>query len=112
MKKLLIILNPFIQLFKKSQKQKVIKRASVFIALAKLALFKRLHKSKKDVTVRIGKYIIASSDYDTLSFLLKEKFVDEQYYFKETNISPVIFDCGSSIGISVLYFKCLYPDVL
>ncbi len=108
MKKLLITLYPFIKLFKNHQKENVITRGSVFITLVKLAFLKRLNKSTGKVNVRIGRFLLTSPDYETLSFLIKEKFVDEQYYFKETNLKPVIFDCGSSIGISVLYFKCLY----
>jgi FkbM family methyltransferase len=109
MKNLLIILNPFLRILQKTKRQKGINRASVLVALVKLAVLKRLHKTTKEVTVKMGKYVLTSPDYNTLSFLIKEKFVDEQYFFKERSVKPVIFDCGSSIGISVLYFKCLHP---
>src|SRR5215212_5702620 len=109
MRRLIITLYPFIKLLRRHQKVSVIRRGSVFITLVKLAFFKRLNKSSRKVNVRMGKFLLTSPNYETLSFLIKEKFVDEQYYFKETNINPIIFDCGSSIGVSVLYFKCLYP---
>jgi FkbM family methyltransferase len=48
---------------------------------------------------------------DTMSFLWqhKEIFADEFYYFKSENPQPVIFDCGANVGMSVLYFKQLFP---
>jgi FkbM family methyltransferase len=110
MKDLLIILYPFIKLVKHDLKQKTIKKLSIFLALIKLALLKRSNKQSREVRVRMGPYTITSPDYATLSFLIKEKFVDEQYYFEQPHTRPVIFDCGSSIGISVLYFKSLYPS--
>ena len=48
--------------------------------------------------------------YRTLLYLLKEVFVEEGYFFEADNQSPVILDCGSNIGASVLYFKRLYPQ--
>ncbi|MCF0061103.1 FkbM family methyltransferase [Dyadobacter chenwenxiniae] len=48
---------------------------------------------------------------DTMSFLWqhKEIFADEFYYFESKNPAPVIFDCGANVGMSVLYFKKLFP---
>lgn len=45
-----------------------------------------------------------------ISFLFDEIFVSESYYFTAKNPAPVIMDCGSNIGMSVLYFKHLYPE--
>lgn len=39
----------------------------------------------------------------------KDIFVLKSYFFKTKNKNPFIIDCGSHIGISVLYFKYLYP---
>lgn len=41
---------------------------------------------------------------------LLEIFVDELYKFKSNNSNPLIIDCGSNIGLSVLYFKKLFPS--
>jgi FkbM family methyltransferase len=38
-----------------------------------------------------------------------EVILEENYYFKTDTCSPVIVDCGSNIGLTVLYFKHLYP---
>jgi FkbM family methyltransferase len=40
----------------------------------------------------------------------REIFEEEIYRFESYKKEPVIFDCGSNIGLSVLYFKQLYPQ--
>ncbi|RAJ08518.1 FkbM family methyltransferase [Chitinophaga skermanii] len=39
-----------------------------------------------------------------------ELIVDELYRFNAATDSPLIIDCGANIGLSVLYFKHLYPQ--
>ena len=48
---------------------------------------------------------------DSLMFFwqVKEIFVDESYAFPTTSPEPVIIDCGSNIGTSVVYFSRYYP---
>lgn len=48
---------------------------------------------------------------DSLMFFwqVKEIFVDESYAFPSTSAQPVIIDCGSNIGTSVVYFSRHYP---
>lgn len=40
----------------------------------------------------------------------REVFENEEYGFDCSNPEPYIIDCGSNIGISVLYFKHRYPN--
>lgn len=40
----------------------------------------------------------------------KDIFFLKTYYFKAKTRTPFIIDCGSHIGISVLYFKTIYPN--
>ena len=52
-------------------------------------------------------------DYaDSIGFLhsAKEIFADKIYCFKTNANAPRIIDAGANIGLSVLYFKGLYPD--
>ncbi len=47
---------------------------------------------------------------DALSFIwqFKEIFVDESYKFESKLTEPVIYDCGSNIGMSCIYFKKIF----
>lgn len=51
---------------------------------------------------------------DSASFLYmyNEIFEKEIYRFKTRNKEPYIIDCGANIGLSVLYFKQLYPNAI
>lgn len=41
---------------------------------------------------------------------IKELFYDEVYKFKSSEKEVNIIDCGSHIGMSILYFKTLFPN--
>lgn len=40
---------------------------------------------------------------------MKEIFVEEVYRFQGRKADPFIIDCGANIGLSVIYFKRLFP---
>lgn len=46
----------------------------------------------------------------TLHTLFTEIFVKAEYFFRTDNPRPLIIDCGSNIGMSILFFSALYPD--
>lgn len=50
--------------------------------------------------------------HDTASFNLcfEELFQSEMYKFKASRPNPHIIDCGANLGMSVIYFKELYPE--
>lgn len=101
-------LKPFFKLWRKHTT--VVPNRVVLSTLIKLALLKRIYPARDGVTVKFGNYTLSAPDYHMLSTLIKEKFVDNEYYFSASVNAPVIIDGGSNIGVSVLYFKCLYPD--
>ena len=45
-----------------------------------------------------------------MRFLYREVFAEREYWFTTDNPRPVILDCGSNIGMAILFFKALYPD--
>ncbi len=49
-------------------------------------------------------------DAASLLFLNLELFELEIYKFSSSNDRPLIIDCGANIGLSVIYFKKLYPN--
>jgi len=54
-------------------------------------------------------YKVKFLDFNLLRYLFNEIFLNKEYYFKTDKKSPTIIDCGSNIGMSILYFKMLYP---
>ena len=49
-------------------------------------------------------------DYRVFTSLFKQMFITREYYFRSKADDPFIIDCGSNIGMSVLFFKWLYPE--
>lgn len=48
---------------------------------------------------------------DNIGFIhsVRELFAEETYRFKTDNPNPHIIDAGANIGLSIIYFKMLYP---
>ena len=55
-------------------------------------------------------YQITYTDILSLYMEFKDIFCNLIYHFENKNSRPFIIDGGSCIGISVLYFKSVYPD--
>jgi FkbM family methyltransferase len=45
-----------------------------------------------------------------MRYLYREVFAEREYWFATDNPHPVIVDCGSNIGMAILFFKALYPE--
>lgn len=58
----------------------------------------------------IASFTIFYSNLAELYALKKEIFINEEYKTKLNKPNPLIIDCGSHIGLSILYFKKLYPQ--
>ena len=58
---------------------------------------------------KVLKFNISAYGYHTLFYLLDEIFLQQIYRFDSDSEKPTIVDCGANIGISMLYFKYLYP---
>lgn len=63
-----------------------------------------------DSHIRLPKGLFEFISKTDLSILINEIFVHEDYFFRSESKTPFILDCGSNIGLSVYYFKELYPD--
>jgi FkbM family methyltransferase len=68
----------------------------------------RLDPEKR--VARIAGYPVRYCTEKSLKFLFDEIFVRQEYFFSAETGRPFILDCGSNIGMSVLYFKLLYPQ--
>lgn len=71
--------------------------------------FPKNYDSRNKISGFAG-YKVKICTYKALSYLFNEIFIEQEYYFVTKNKTPYIIDCGSNIGMSVLYFKMLYPD--
>jgi FkbM family methyltransferase len=75
------------------------------------SLYRRLvfGAAQRPVQARILDFEVAAFSLKNLALLFREMFVDLDYFFEAPNRAPFILDCGSNIGMSVLFFKALYP---
>ncbi len=55
-------------------------------------------------------YQVRINDGPNFYILYKDIFVHRIYHFQAARPDPVILDCGSNIGMSILYFKHVYPQ--
>ncbi len=59
--------------------------------------------------MRCLNYTIRINDGPNFYVLYKDIFIHRIYHFVAQRPDPLILDCGSNIGMSILYFKHTYP---
>lgn len=59
--------------------------------------------------IRIAGYKVSYLRREPLEYLYREVFVDTCYNFRCSTPEPVILDCGSNIGMAMLFFKKIHP---
>ena len=84
-------------------------RLEYFRLAFKLNFFCKILKRKVKTENIFGQHVNFFS-YENLFILFCEIFLEEQYYFLTEKKDPFIIDCGSNIGMSILYFKLIYPQ--
>lgn len=77
--------------------------------MVKYLLFYRLLKKNKRQETLFGS-TIKFFDYDIFFWLFYEIFIKKEYWFAAKTETPTIIDCGSNIGMSILFFKKYYPQ--
>jgi FkbM family methyltransferase len=60
--------------------------------------------------IAVGNFILGYKNDHEATLLINEVFHKKVYNFNTINDTPLIIDCGAHIGVSILYFKSLYPD--
>lgn len=78
-----------------------------FRILAKGQIFYKFFHFKGE---RFLSYYIITPDYTEFFPLFRDIFIRKDYYFETKSSSPYIIDGGGNIGMSVLFFKYLYPS--
>jgi FkbM family methyltransferase len=59
--------------------------------------------------VKCKTYSVKINDGRNYYIMYKDIFVNKIYHFNSLAASPRIIDCGSNIGMSIIYYKYLYP---
>ena len=59
--------------------------------------------------VNFAGYRIRITDGKSFYIQCKDEFIHQIYHFESARKDPFIIDGGSNIGVSILYFKQLYP---
>ncbi len=80
---------------------------STYLALKLNCFFGK--NTSKGYAQKIKNFYIHFNNYEELIHQFEEIFIQDNYYFFTENSLPTIIDCGANIGLSVLYFKSLYP---
>jgi FkbM family methyltransferase len=75
-----------------------------------VSAYRRLGRPISSGPINLLGYKISFLGEHQFRHLFDEIFVQGSYFFKCDTTSPLIFDCGSNIGMSVLFFKKLYPN--
>jgi FkbM family methyltransferase len=78
---------------------------------AKYNILSRLLRIKIKNENVFGRKVFFFSYKDFIG-LFEEIFIGREYYFECKKKDPVIMDFGSNIGMSVIYFKWLYPGAV
>lgn len=68
------------------------------------------HQPRSQLYERLMGYDVHINDGPNFYILYKDIFCRKIYHFDSPRPDPLILDCGSNIGLSVLYFKHLYPS--
>jgi len=86
-------------------------KVKVFFPMLKM-IVKGQSKARADKlhTVKFLGYKISGYSYHTIEYLINEIFLNNEYNFKADTDKPVILDCGSNVGVSIMYFLSLYPN--
>src|SRR5215211_233929 len=75
-----------------------------------LSVRRFLNAGDGKVQARVLDFEVTAHSLQLLSYLFQEIFVDGDYFFVSRKADPFIIDCGSNIGMSILFFKTLYPN--
>jgi len=71
-----------------------------------------LKKRYQKQTINLGGMPFDIADGASFYWSHKEIFKDGIYKFQCDKDNPVILDCGSNYGTSILYFKSIYPNAI
>lgn len=66
--------------------------------------------AKSVKSIKLGNFQIDYFDLALLKYMFREIFIWNGYLFRTNSSNPFIIDCGSNIGVSVLFFNLFFPE--
>lgn len=87
-------------------------KTSIILSFFRLHLKYQLSKifPNIDKEITVGRCRIEFFNFEVFLYLYSEIFMQQLYFFKNEKNNPIIIDCGSNVGLSIIYFKYLYPN--
>ncbi|WKJ88629.1 FkbM family methyltransferase [Methylomonas montana] len=73
-------------------------------------LYEKSHRYYPFYNINFNGFNVDIVDGPSFVWQYKDIFVDESYSFPAITSSPVIYDCGANIGMSILFFKKQYKN--
>jgi FkbM family methyltransferase len=70
----------------------------------------RSFAAKPGMILPCGPYGVRINDGPNFFMQYKDIFINRIYHFDTESHAPTILDCGGNIGMSVLYYKQIYPE--
>jgi FkbM family methyltransferase len=64
----------------------------------------------RDDTISLSDSKLKLHDSNSLMILFNELLITEDYFFESESDEPLIIDCGSNFGLSLFYYKRIYPN--
>lgn len=83
---------------------------ALVVKMAVKEIFFSLLPENRRNTEKVHGFRIYFPSYSTFCFLFECIFLRREYDFKCDKESPFVIDCGSNIGMSVIWFKWRYPE--
>ena len=89
----------------KNRRKNILEKLSIRNELKRISLIPRYTR----FPTNIFGTTIEGLDAASFVFMYREIFETKIYQFNSNNPNPLIVDCGTNIGLSVIYFKKLFP---
>jgi FkbM family methyltransferase len=88
------------------------KRLALFLNYSKINIKNLFHKIFKTEPKEESflNFKVHFTDYSLFSNLFEDIFLKQEYYLDAKSERPVIIDCGSNIGMSLLFFRGLFKN--
>ena len=87
------------------------KQLSIFSTLCTLNFKAKFLESNDQLCAqKFHEFKAYGHSYLSLTYLYEEIFREKNYFFQSQTDTPLIIDCGANIGVSMLYFKHLFPN--